>query len=302
VKDSKPKNSRLKRKSNKLDLKRYLDVKRKIVEQAMGRYLPSEKTVPKTIHKAMRYSVFAGGKRLRPILAIGSFELVNGKGRSILPAACALEFLHTYSLIHDDLPCMDDDDLRRGKPTLHKVFGEGMAVLAGDALHALAFEILLKTKKPEVLQEVVKAIGTQGMIGGQVADLEAEGKKVSPSQVKYIHSHKTGALLKASIRVGAILGGASRKKLNALSGYGEKIGVAFQITDDILDVEGKAEIIGKKTGADEKKATYPKVFGLETSKKMAAALVQAAKKDLRIFDQKRQIFEQLADFMVSRVN
>jgi geranylgeranyl diphosphate synthase type II len=250
----------------------------------------------------MRYSVFAGGKRLRPILAITSFEMVNGKGRSILPAACALEFIHTYSLIHDDLPCMDDDDLRRGKPTLHKVFGEGMAVLAGDALHALAFEVLLKTKNDMVIGEVVKSIGTEGMIGGQVADLEAEGKKVSPSEVTYIHSHKTGALIKTSIRIGAILGGADRKKLNALSRYGEKIGLAFQITDDILDVEGKEEVIGKKTHADEEKATYPKILGLERSKKIAGELVESAKKDLKIFNKKKIILEKLADYINSRVN
>lgn len=285
-----------------MDLKRYLSVKKRIVENAMDRYLPSEKTKPKTIHKAMRYSAFAGGKRLRPILAIASFELVNGKGKSILPAACALEFIHTYSLIHDDLPCMDDDDLRRGKPTSHKVFGEGMAVLAGDALHALAFEILLKTKNPEVMKEVVKSIGTKGMIGGQVADLEAEGKKISSSQVEYIHTHKTAALIRASIRVGALLGGADRKKLNALSRFGGKIGLAFQITDDILDVEGKEEIIGKKTGADKKKATYPKTLGLEGSKEIAEKLVESAKKDLKIFSKKRIIFEKLADYIVARVN
>lgn len=285
-----------------MDLKRYLDVKKKIVETAMDRYLPSEKTEPRTIHRAMRYSVFAGGKRLRPVLAIGSFEMVNGKGKSILPAACALEFLHTYSLIHDDLPCMDDDDLRRGKRTLHKVFGEGMAVLAGDALHALAFEILLKTKNPQVIEEVVKSIGTKGMIGGQVADLEAEGKKVGASQVEYIHSHKTGALIKASIRVGAMLGGADRKKVNALARYGEKIGLAFQIADDILDLEGKEEIIGKQTGADAEKATYPKAVGLKKSKKIARELVESAKKDLKIFGEKRTAFEKLADFIVSRVN
>ncbi|MGB2697776.1 MAG: polyprenyl synthetase family protein [Candidatus Zixiibacteriota bacterium] len=285
-----------------MDLKHYLDVKRKIVENAMNKYLPSEKTEPRTIHKAMRYSVFAGGKRLRPILAMASFELVNGKGKSILPAACALEFLHTYSLIHDDLPCMDDDDLRRGKPTLHKVFGEGMAVLAGDALHALAFEILMKAKCPEVVEEVVKSIGTKGMIGGQVADLEAEGKKITPSQVEYIHSHKTGALIKASILVGTILGDADGKKLNALSRYGEKIGLAFQITDDILDLEGEEKVIGKKTHADERKATYPKTLGLEKSKRIAEELIKSAKKELRTFGKKAFIFEELADFVVSRVN
>lgn len=217
-----------------MDFGEHIKKKREIVNQALDRCIPDENKEPKSLHQAMRYSVFAGGKRLRPILAIASFEAVGGKGKAILPVACAIEMIHTYSLIHDDLPCMDDDDFRRGKPTLHKVYGDGMAVLAGDALHALAFELLLQSKNPQVVYEVAKAIGTEGMIGGQVKDLEAEGKKVSLKQVEYIHTHKTGKLLRASVRAGAILGGADKATLSALSGYGEKFGLAFQKIDDIL--------------------------------------------------------------------
>jgi geranylgeranyl diphosphate synthase type II len=286
----------------RLDLKDYLERKRKIVDQALDKYLPKEKDEPKIIHKAMRYSVFAGGKRLRPILSMASFELVGGKGNSILPVACALELIHAYSLIHDDLPCMDDDDLRRGKPTSHKVFGEGMAVLAGDALHALAFEVLLRAKRLDVISEVANAIGTQGMIGGQVADLEAEGEKVSLSQVNFIHTHKTAALIKLSIRAGALLGEASSEELDALSRYGEKIGLAFQITDDILDVVGKEKIIGKKTGKNQNKATYPKIMGLEKSKRIAKKLVEEAKEKLEVFGDNGFILKELADFIVNRAN
>jgi geranylgeranyl diphosphate synthase type II len=286
----------------RLDLKDYLERKRKIVDQALDKYLPKEKDEPKIIHKAMRYSVFAGGKRLRPILSMASFELVGGKGNSILPVACALELIHAYSLIHDDLPCMDDDDLRRGKPTSHKVFGEGMAVLAGDALHALAFEVLLRAKRLDVISEVANAIGTQGMIGGQVADLEAEGEKVSLSQVNFIHTHKTAALIKLSIRAGALLGEASSEELDALSRYGEKIGLAFQITDDILDVVGKEKILAKKTGKNQNKATYPKIMGLEKSKRIAKKLVEEAKEKLEVFGDNGFILKELADFIVNRAN
>ncbi|HVP35478.1 MAG TPA: farnesyl diphosphate synthase [Terriglobales bacterium] len=281
----------------------YIKKKREIVNQALDKYLPDGSREPKSLHKAMRYSVFAGGKRLRPILAIASFEAVGGKGGGILPVACALEMIHTYSLIHDDLPCMDDDDLRRGKPTLHKVYGDGVAVLAGDALHALAFELLLQAKNSQVVLEVAKAIGTEGMIGGQVKDLEAEGKKVSLKQVEYIHTHKTGKLLRASIRVGAILGGADKATLLALSGYGEKFGLAFQIVDDILDVVGKEEIIGKKKGSDKanSKATYPEVIGLEKSKILAKHLLQKAKSKLRTLGRKSWVFEGLADYVYERI-
>jgi geranylgeranyl diphosphate synthase type II len=286
-----------------MNFEEYLQRKRKLIDQALDEYLPDENKEPKNLHKAMRYSVFAGGKRLRPILAIASFEAVGGKGKAILPVACALEMIHTYSLIHDDLPCMDDDDLRRGKPTLHKVYGEGMAVLAGDALHALAFELLLRSKNPLVVEEVAKAIGTEGMIGGQVKDLEAEGKKVSLREVEYIHTHKTGKLLRASVRAGAILGEADKKKLSALSAYGERFGLAFQIVDDILDIVGKEEILGKKGGSDKanSKATYPRVIGLERSKIFARNLLTEAKSNLKILKRKSWIFDKLADYVFERV-
>lgn len=290
--------------NRKEDFKEYLQKKRAIIERALDGFLPDEKVEPKSLHKAMRYSVFAGGKRLRPILAIASFEAVGGKGKKILPVACALEMIHTYSLIHDDLPCMDNDDLRRGKPTLHKVYGEGMAVLGGDALHALAFELLLKAGNPQVVLEVTKAIGTEGMIGGQVKDLEAEGKKVSLKQVEYIHTHKTGKLLRASIRAGAILGGADKKTLLALTYYAERFGLAFQIVDDILDVVGKEEEIGKKRGSDKanSKATYPEVAGLEKSKSLSRDLLKQAKGKLDILKEKNWIFEKLADYVYDRIS
>lgn len=289
------------KKKSDMDLIKYLEKKRKLVDRTLDSLLPKEKERPNTIHKAMRYSVFAGGKRLRPILALATFELLGGKGKKILLPACALELIHTYSLIHDDLPCMDDDDLRRGKPTLHKVFREGIAVLAGDALHALAFEILTSTKRPDVVLEVAKAIGTKGMIGGQVADLEAEGKsKISLPEVKYIHQHKTGALVKASVMVGALLGDASPKKLLVLSEFGQKLGLAFQIIDDILDVTGEERLIGKKTKKDKLKATFPKVIGVERSKKIAEKLIQQAKDQLGIFKRNGVVLKNLADFVVNR--
>jgi geranylgeranyl diphosphate synthase type II len=289
--------------NRKEDFKEYLQKKRAIIEQVLDSFLPEEKAEPKSLHKAMRYSVFAGGKRLRPILAIASYEAVGGRGKKILPVACALELIHTYSLIHDDLPCMDDDDLRRGKLTLHKVYGEGMAVLAGDALHALAFELLLKAGNPEVVLEVAKAIGTEGMIGGQVKDLEAEGKKVSLKQVEYIHTHKTGKLLRASIRAGAISGGADKKTLQALTYYAEKFGLAFQIVDDILDVVGKEEETGKKRGSDKAnlKATYPEVAGLDKSKILARRLLKQAKGKSGILEENSWIFEELADYIYNRI-
>jgi geranylgeranyl diphosphate synthase type II len=281
----------------------YLKKKREIIEKALNGYLPPANKPPVSLHQAVRYSVFAGGKRLRPILTMASFELVGGKGNAILPVACALELIHTYSLIHDDLPCMDNDDLRRGKPTLHKVFGEGMAVLAGDALHALAFELLSKTKNPKLISEIAHEIGTYGMVGGQAADLQAERKKVTISQVNFIHSHKTGALMKASVRAGAILGGAQGEKLGALTSYGEKFGLAFQIVDDILDATGNDEKLGKRTSTDQSKAkaTYPKVWGVEKSKKTARRLLKDAKAGLKIFGENSHILEELTEYMIERM-
>ncbi len=285
-----------------MDPKAYLEEKRKIVNQALEQYLPSPRKRPRRLHQAMRYSCFAGGKRLRPILAINSFELVGGKGREILPAACSLELIHTYSLIHDDLPCMDDDDLRRGKPTLHRAFDEGLALLAGDALHALAFELLASTGNLRVVQEVSQAIGSQGIIGGQVADLEAENIDVSPREVRYIHLHKTAALFRVSLRIGAILGGGSSEELIQLSRYGERLGLLFQIVDDILDVEGESGELGKPVGSDQRqgKATYPSVWGMERSKREAERLAGLAKKGVEKFGARAEFLYWLPDFILTR--
>lgn len=283
-------------------LEKYLESKRKIIEKALGNYLPAPKQKPKILSQALRYAVLGGGKRLRPILVLASAEQVNGRTAKAVPAACAIELLHAFSLIHDDLPCIDNDDLRRGRPTLHKIYGEGIAVLAGDALMALAFQLLAQTGSLQVLSEVAQAIGRQGMIGGQIADLEAEGKKINLSQLEFIHKNKTAALIKASIRAGAILGGADSKKLKILSNYGEKIGLAFQIIDDILNVEGKEEKIGKKVGSDnlKKKATYPKIVGLVNSKIMAQKLTQEAQASLKNLPNGK-ILQELAEYLLSRI-
>ncbi len=285
-----------------MNLEKYLESKRKIIEKALGDFLPAPGHKPQVLSKALRYAVLEGGKRLRPILVLASSEQVNGKTHKVIAAACAIELLHTFSLIHDDLPCIDNDDLRRGKPTLHMVYGEGIAVLVGDALMALAFQLLAQAGNLQILSEVAQAIGRQGMIGGQIADLEAEGKKIKLSQLEFIHKNKTAALIKASIRAGAILGGANPKKLKALSEYGEKIGLAFQIIDDILNVEGKEEKIGKKVGSDDlkKKATYPKIVGIQKSKKLARKLTQEAKASLKNLPDGK-VLQELADFLLSRI-
>ena len=219
---------------------------------------------PTDLHQAMRYSVMAGGKRIRPILAVSSYHACGGESDDIYRHASALELLHTYSLIHDDLPCMDDDDFRRGQPTLHKKFTEYIAVLAGDSLHALAFELLAESGNCEVVIEVSRAIGTVGMIGGQVRDVQAEGREVTLSDVENIHRRKTAALITASVKIGAMLANAPRLQVKMLEQFGERLGLAFQIVDDILDVEGDFERLGKSVGSDDRlaKATYPKVVGL----------------------------------------
>lgn len=244
----------------------------------------SEKFYPETIHKAMRYSMFAGGKRLRPVLAVAAAEAVGGSMNDILDVACALEMIHTYSLIHDDLPAMDNDDYRRGKLTNHKVFGEGIAVLAGDALLTYAFEIISSAKvaSPDrllaVIKEISHAVGTLGMIGGQVVDIESEGKSITSETLEYIHSAKTGALFRASIRAGGILAGANEEQLCCLTKYAEHFGLVFQITDDILDVIGDEAIIGKPVGSDIKnhKATYPSLYTLPVAQQMAEATISKA--------------------------
>ena len=274
---------------------------REQVDFHLERLLPGNDVPPEELHAAMRYSVFAGGKRLRPVLAVSSYYACGGVGDSIYRYAGALELIHTYSLIHDDLPCMDDDDFRRGQPTLHKKFSEYIAVLAGDALHALAFEILAESGDTRIVTEVSRAIGTRGMIGGQVADVQAEGRSVTLAEVEGIHRRKTAALITASIKIGALLAKAPDNVVGQLASYAERLGLAFQIVDDILDVEGDFETLGKTVGADSRleKATYPKVVGLEKSKKIAAELIAEAKDLLTDFPEK-EIFLRLADYILAR--
>jgi geranylgeranyl diphosphate synthase, type II len=271
------------------------------IDAALEAVLPLADLEPVELHQAMRYSVMAGGKRIRPILAVSSYFAAGGKGDQVFRYVTALELLHTYSLIHDDLPCMDDDDFRRGKPTLHKKFSEYIAVLAGDALHALAFELLAESGNCDVVIEVGRAIGTVGMIGGQVRDVQAEGREVTLEEVEGIHRRKTGALITASVKIGAMLAGASSADVRRLECFGEKLGLAFQIVDDILDVEGDFERLGKSVGSDDRleKATYPKVVGLEVSKRIAGELITEAKAALEHFAG-REVFWQLADYILAR--
>lgn len=297
--------------SNLISLDEYLESRKTLVDQALELYLPAESTEPPVIFKSARYSVFAGGKRLRPILCIGAAEAVGGPIDAVMPAACALELIHTYSLIHDDLPAMDDDDTRRGKPTSHKVFGEAVAILAGDALLTDAFR-LIAGRTPvgavraetllQVIQEVALAAGWFGMVGGQVVDIESEGKAPDEKTLSFIHTRKTGALITVSLRAGALLGGADADALDALTEYGRHVGLAFQIADDILNVEGDAKALGKGTGSDRSrgKLTYPALVGVETSKRVAAELVEKAVEDLRAFDERAEPLRRIAQFIVER--
>jgi geranylgeranyl diphosphate synthase type II len=301
-----------------VDIKKYLQEKKEIVEEALEKYfsrLPAAGDIEfsASLRKAMQYSLFSGGKRIRPILSLAALEAVGGKGDRILPFACALEMIHTYSLIHDDLPAIDNDDYRRGKLTCHKLFGEAIGVLAGDALLTEAFKLMSDHSIQEefsgnerlilgVINEVAYAAGMFGMVGGQVLDVESAGKEVDPPTIQYIHTHKTGALIVASVRMGAKIGGAKEKALRALTSYGEKIGLAFQISDDVLNVEGDAIALGKSTGSDRSKgkATYPSVFGLTESKKRAGELVESAVNDLRIFGKEADPLREIARFIISR--
>ena len=294
-----------------LSLDTYLKERKKIVDEALERYLPGKDNFSPTIFESVRYSIFAGGKRLRPILCMASAEAVGGDIQTVLPVACAIEMIHTYSLIHDDLPAMDDDDYRRGQLTNHKVFGEGIAVLAGDALLTEAFHLMSKRDLPgnvnsdsllAVINEISKAAGFFGMVGGQVADLKSEGKEVDEKTLHYIHVHKTEALITVSIRAGAILAGASEKELQVLSEYGRKIGLAFQIADDILDIESTREVLGKDIGSDEerKKVTYPALLGLEPSRGKAFELIDGALSDIQDFDKKALPLRDIAKFIVER--
>lgn len=266
-----------------MDLKNYLKECLARVDRALDGYLPAEDTLPVALHKAMRYSVFAGGKRIRPVLMIAACEAVGGDAERVLPAACAMEMIHTYSLIHDDLPAMDDDDFRRGRPTNHRIFGEATAILAGDALLTEAFILLsdaqINARVPaeircRVLHTIARCAGSQGMVGGQVVDMESEGKAIDFPTLEYIHTRKTGALILAAMQAGALLGGADEASLTALTRYGEAAGLAFQIADDILDVVGDQAVIGKDVGSDQErgKATYVALLGLEEARVRAREL------------------------------
>jgi geranylgeranyl diphosphate synthase, type II len=293
-----------------VDLKAYLDARRALVDTALDRVLPPETTEPVTIHRAMRYSVLAPGKRLRPILVIAGAEAVGGQADAVLDTACALELIHAYSLIHDDLPAMDDDDYRRGRLTSHKVFGEAMAILAGDALLTLAFRLAATNAARvapaalvgAVVAEIADAAGTDGMVGGQVVDIESEGKSISPEMLDYIHLHKTAALIRAALRVGALLAGAPAEHVEAISRAGQALGLAFQIVDDILDVEGSLAELGKSAGSDErkKKATYPSLHGLPASKLRARELTEETKRLLIPLGSSADPIRALADFVFER--
>ncbi len=292
-------------------LGRYLEQRRLLVDEALGRYLPEAGDHPKEIHEAVRYSVFAGGKRLRPILVLAATEAAGGQVEQALPAAAAIELIHTYSLIHDDLPAMDDDDFRRGRPTCHKVYGEAMAILAGDALLTQAF-ILLSDEpswprvdakaRLRVIREIAQAAGSRGMVGGQVVDILQEDQEVDLPILQYLHTHKTGALIRACLRVGGILASAGPKQMEALTRYGERIGLAFQIVDDILDLEGSLEALGKRAGSDlrKKKATFPALLGIEESRQRAHRLAEEAKQALMVFGERRAVLGAIADFVVTR--
>ena len=280
------------------------------VDDALQRWVPSLSTLPESIHKAMRYSLFAGGKRVRPILCMAAAEAVSDSPVGIESCACTLELIHTYSLIHDDLPALDNDDLRRGVPTCHKIFGDAIAILAGDALLTLAFQVLAQMdcpadRKAALIAELSTAAGTVGgMIGGQVCDLEGEGRHPDAALLEDIHRAKTGALLRASLRMGGIYAGAADadEQLHALSCYGEHVGLAFQIVDDVLDVEQSSEALGKTAGKDaqQHKITFPAVYGLQRSREMAEEERLAAHLALRPFDERAERLRQLADFIVHR--
>lgn len=279
------------------------------IDEALDRLLPSEEASPEVIHRAMRYSVLAGGKRIRPLLCLEAAHTIQEETPGIEYPACALEMVHTYSLIHDDLPALDNDDLRRGRPTCHKVFGEAMAILAGDALLTLSFEVLAETpgasaaQRVQMVRELSRAGGTLGgMIGGQVLDLEGEGQTPTAALLDGIHRAKTGALLRASIRMGAILAGASETEMDALSRFGEHLGLAFQIVDDILDVEQPSEALGKTAGKDaaQEKITFPAVYGLATSHDMAAEQRRLGREALAPFGPRAEGLHALADLIVNR--
>jgi geranylgeranyl diphosphate synthase type II len=282
-----------------------------IINEALEHFLPSSENYPPLLYEAMRYSVFAGGKRLRPVLTMACAEAAGGEPAHVLPTACAIELIHTYSLIHDDLPAMDNDDFRRGEPTSHRVYGEAIAILAGDALLTLAFELMTRNVREgligservlRIIGEIAVAAGAAGMIGGQAIDILFMNKDLDAGILEYIHRHKTGALYRAAARSGAILAGADEEVLRSLTDYAEHLGMAFQIKDDILDIEGNQAKMGKPAGSDErnKKTTYPTLWGMEKAKEKAGLAVAAAIQTLNNFDHRADFLRQLATFIITR--
>jgi geranylgeranyl diphosphate synthase type II len=293
------------------DVKGFLSENKSRVDEALERYFPPMAGLHRKVLEAARYSVFAGGKRLRPILCLTAAEAVGGSSRSVMPVACALEFIHTYSLIHDDLPAMDDDDFRRGQPTNHKVYGEAIAVLAGDALLTEAFGLIaadeLEDEFPherllEVIRIAVRASGHEGMIGGQVIDLESESREVDLATIENMHTRKTGALIQAALEIGGLLGGGEREQVLSLRTYGYHLGLAFQITDDLLDVEGQQDVMGKSPGSDvaRNKKTYPALLGLERTREAARDQVEKALLSLAAFDDRADPLRAVAEYLLER--
>jgi geranylgeranyl diphosphate synthase type II len=294
-----------------MDLNNYLKHRQQRIDTALDHHLPAAECLPERLHQAVRYSVFAGGKRLRPILMLAACEAVGGDIERVLPAACAMEMIHTYSLIHDDLPAMDDDDFRRGRPTCHKVYGDALAILAGDALLTEAFILLsgMAADSPQTedacrraMHIVARCAGSRGMVGGQVVDMESEGKEIDLPTLEYIHTHKTGALILASVQVGAVLGGADEAAYDALTRYAEAAGLAFQVADDILDIVGDQELLGKDIGSDEArgKATYPALLGLSVARQRARELRDLALESLTEFGEVAEPLRQIAHYIVDR--
>lgn len=294
-----------------MDLVEYLKRKKRLIDEALEKVIPHETDFPQSLHKAMRYALLHGGKRIRPILAIAAYEVVGGTGDGILPYACALELIHTYSLIHDDLPALDNDDYRRGKPTTHKAFGEATAILAGDALLTEAFRLMSteglgREVRPrvaiEAIGEISRAVGAAGMIAGQVVDLESEGKQVELPILEFIHTHKTGSLILVCVRTGGLLGGGTEMEMEALTRYGKAIGLAFQITDDILDVEGSRIAMGRPPGADvsRNKVTYPALLGLGESKRRYNELIAKGIEALELFGDRGEPLREIALYIGER--
>jgi geranylgeranyl diphosphate synthase, type II len=310
-----------------VNIKTYLKEKRELIDSYLKSYFEAP-SAPAVLNEAMKYSLFAGGKRVRPILAMASYEACGGDSKKIIPQAAALELVHTYSLIHDDLPAMDNDDLRRGKPTSHKAFGEALAILAGDALLTEAFLMMTNGRMQDAryrmqddhvpcimhrasvsnrailkaIREVAMASGANGMVGGQVQDILSESADPDSDTLEFIHLHKTTALITASVRIGSILAGSGRKRLDALTRYGESVGLAFQIIDDILDIEGTTEELGKSAGSDSQKnkLTYPSLFGIEGARQKAKILIKAAEDALGIFSSEADPLREIARYLIER--